>query len=72
METEQEKQERLDNFKEAYKKLTEQFSADYANYPMYMPNPNGTFQLTINSQVIDLKDRPTQSPLQEEDIIKKW
>lgn len=55
-------QERTSNFLEKYKELVKEFDVDFANYPMFVPNKEGKWEVVVQSTPIDIKDRPTPSP----------
>lgn len=53
---------RREEFLKRYKILTEELQVDFANFPMYMPDGQGSFKTVMQSTPVDLKDRPQPSP----------
>lgn len=48
-------------FKE-YGELVEKHQVDFANYPMFIPDKDGSFKIIIQSTPVDVKNRPKPSP----------
>jgi len=61
-----ESNERVKEFLEKYGKLVEEMGVDFANYPMFVPGPNGRFEVIIQSTPIDIKGDGVKSPFIED------
>ena len=48
---------KIQEFLKEYGELTKKYNVDFAAFPVYMPNEKGTFDLTIQTQPIDLSER---------------
>ena len=60
--TEKELQERLAKFMDAYKKLVDEHQADFAAFPVFVPDGQGAFKVIIQMQPVDMRNRPQKSP----------
>lgn len=58
----EEQQKRIKAFLEAYGKLVDEHEVDFANYPIWVPDQNGSFKCMVQSTPVDIKDRPKPSP----------
>lgn len=69
MNNNEEKNKRLEDFREAYQKIIKQYNVDLASYPVFVPQKDGTFTVSVNIQAVDTTEFGEKSPIQ--DIIKK-
>lgn len=60
---------RIGAFREEYIALTKKHEVDFATYPQYVPNPNGSFSTIVITDLFDKKYTPQPSPLSDS-IIK--
>lgn len=58
----EESKQRIDDFTKEYGELVEKHKVDFVHFPMFQPDSKGHWEIVINSQVIDIKDRPVKSP----------
>lgn len=50
---------KIQKFLEEYGELTKKHGVDFAAYPVYVPNDKGTFDLTIQTQPIEVQQKKT-------------
>jgi len=62
MEQTEEQKERIAKFLKGYGALVKEFEVDMANYPVWVPEANGSFKTIIQSTPVDIKGRGTLSP----------
>ncbi len=64
--TETAKQEDINNrvneFLKAYGELVTLHKIDFATYPVFMPDGNGAFKVTIQNTPVDISNSPVKSP----------
>ncbi len=60
---EKERQERGAAFKKEYGELVQKYQMDISSYPVCIPGGKpGVFEVTIQSNLVDLSEQPTESP----------
>lgn len=62
---EEEAQKRIDSFKEACIKASQEFDCDFLPLPQLIPVQGGGFKLDAIIQILDKKGLPMKSPFQE-------
>lgn len=55
-------QQKIDDFVKEYGQLREKHQMDFFTQPIYVPDEQGGFRLTLSHQVVDLTQLPTPSP----------
>lgn len=58
----EEEKKNIELFLKEYGELVAKYNVDYINFPVYAPDSNGNWVLTIRSQPISTKNRPVKSP----------
>ena len=61
---------RIEDFKADYQALVKKHQVDLTSYPVFVPNANGVYQVSVNVQIVDTKYLPTKSPLETEIKLK--
>jgi hypothetical protein len=56
-------EKRRDEFLKRYKKLIDELQVDFASFPMYIPNEKGSFDVFVQTNVVDRKDQMVKSPI---------
>jgi len=53
--------ERSESFIKEYGELVKKHQVDFASYPMFVPDGQGGFKISVQTTPIDLKNRPVKS-----------
>lgn len=59
-------QQRMDSFKEACLKASQEFNCDFYCFPQFVPSPDGSFRIAAVMQILDKTKLPMKSPLSDE------
>lgn len=62
-EQQKESQERREAFIKGYGELREKYQHDFMSVPTYVPNDKGTFETSLNLELVDLKQLAVKSPI---------
>lgn len=54
--------ERASNFITAYGELVKEHGIDFATYPMFVPDGQGSFKIIVQNQPVDIRNQPVKSP----------
>ena len=68
MEPTPEAKERIDSFIKEYGELVTKYKVDFANWPMFQPTKEGKWEITLQSQPVDIANQPVKCPF----IEKAW
>lgn len=49
-------------FLKEYGELVKKYEMDFVTFPMYEPNGNGKWELTVKTQLVTTKGQPVKSP----------
>jgi hypothetical protein len=58
MEKEKDITNRIDGFRKDYQELIKKYQVDLTSYPVFVPNANGVYQVSVNVQIVDTKYLP--------------
>jgi len=53
---------RIETFVKEYGELVEKHNVDFANYPQFVPDAEGTFRVTVQTRPVDMKAYAQKSP----------
>ena len=70
MDKEADIKKRIDSFRDDYQTLIKKHQVDLTSYPVFVPNANGVYQVSVNVQIVDTKHLPIKSPLETEMKLK--
>lgn len=56
-------EKRSEEFLKSYEALITGLQVDFASFPMFIPNDKGSFDVFIQTKVIDRKNQPIKSPI---------
>lgn len=62
MEPTQEVKDRLALFMKRYEELVNELHVDFVNYPLFQPNQQGKWEITVQTQPVDTANQPIKSP----------
>lgn len=62
MQPNQENNEKIQAFLKEYQELVDKHKIDFANYPMWVPDGEGSFKTIIQSTPFDMTQLPVKSP----------
>jgi hypothetical protein len=54
-------QTKIDEFLKEYGELTKKHGVDFVSYPMYHPDKEGGFKLVVQTQAIEVQEKPKDS-----------
>jgi hypothetical protein len=60
--TEEERQEKGTQFLKEYGELVEKYQMDFATYPMFIPDGEGSFKIVVQSTPVDISNQSKKSP----------
>lgn len=66
-EDQKEVEERKMAFLKAYEELVKTHEFDFASYPMFVPDGQAGFKITVQSTPIDMKGRSVPSPVMKQE-----
>lgn len=60
--TEEDVKKASEEFMKEYGELTQKHKVDFINYPLWQPDGNGGWKMTIQTQLVSTANQPVKSP----------